>query len=132
MSLSRFGLQTEVGRIEFSWRDSFPSRGNSASLGSGLDLQRLQPAYALLFAVVLPSLSSVWLSPRIAAAVKEHWPCADSKPASGRFHEPSLVLLAGTQTLLTGTEGAVRASSWSCLRFGADSSAKRCRVSNRP
>ena len=55
---------------------------------------------------MLPSLSSVWLSPRIAAAVEEHWPCADSKLASIRFYEPSLVLLAGTQALLTGTEGA--------------------------
>ena len=65
-------------------------------------------AYALMFAAVLPSLTSVWLSPRIAAAVEEHRLCPTSTLASVRFHEPSLVFLTDTRTLLTGTDGAVR------------------------
>jgi len=66
-------------------------------------------AYAVFFTVLGPSLSTIWLSPRIAAAVAEHRPCPDSRLASAAFYEPSLIFLVGTDTLLTDTAGAAQA-----------------------
>ncbi|MER2534744.1 MAG: glycosyltransferase family 39 protein [Rhizobiaceae bacterium] len=62
---------------------------------------------ALIFAVILPSLSSIWLSPRIAEAVRANRPCQTSVLASAGYGEPSLVFLAGTDTVLTDMDGAL-------------------------
>ncbi len=53
-----------------------------------------------VFGLVLPQLHSVWLSPRIAAAVEAVRPCPDSVVASASFSEPSLVFLLGQETRL--------------------------------
>ena len=45
--------------------------------------------------IVLPGLQTIWLSPRIAAAVRSLRPCPDSVLASASYAEPSLVYLAG-------------------------------------
>ncbi|WP_428377620.1 ArnT family glycosyltransferase [Lichenicoccus sp.] len=58
--------------------------------------------YASLFIIVLPSLRTIWLSPRIAAMVAEVRPCPDSVLASTSFSEPSLVFLVGPSTRLIG------------------------------
>lgn len=63
-------------------------------------------AYALMFSVVAPSLTTLWLSPRIAEAVRQHRPCDATVLASAGYHEPSLVFLTATDTLLTNPEGA--------------------------
>ena len=65
-------------------------------------------AYVLLFGVIAPSLTPMWLSPRIAQAFEAIRPCGNSVLASAGFHEPSLVFLVGTKTLLTDTQGAAR------------------------
>ncbi|WP_163272735.1 ArnT family glycosyltransferase [Chelativorans alearense] len=79
----------------------------------GADLRRMGSAvvaagiaYGLLFTMVVPSLETIWLTPRIAAAVKVNKPCTNSRLASAGYHEPSLVFLVGTKTLLTDVEGA--------------------------
>lgn len=69
----------------------------------------------ILATFVVPGLTPVWLSPQIArefAAVK---PCPDSRLISAGYHEPSLVFLAGTKTLLTdGATAAEELAKDSC------------------
>ncbi|MCZ8545233.1 glycosyltransferase family 39 protein [Mesorhizobium qingshengii] len=64
--------------------------------------------YALLFGVIAPSLKPVWLSPAIEAAVRANRPCDTTVLASAGFHEPSLVFLVGTKTVLTDVDGVAR------------------------
>ncbi len=54
------------------------------------------------FRVVAPALETIWLSPRIAAAVRAWRPCPDSVLASSAYAEPSLLYLAGRNTRLIG------------------------------
>ena len=64
--------------------------------------------YASLFLLVIPSLGSIWLSPRIADTVRLVRPCPDSVLASVSFSEPSLVFLAGRDTKLVPAAAAAR------------------------
>ena len=66
-------------------------------------------AFALLTLFVLPGLKPIWLSPRIADAFKAAKPCPTSRLVSVGYAEPSLVFLAGTDTLLTDAKGAADA-----------------------
>jgi len=75
------------------------SRIGAAAAAAGI-------GYALLFGTIAPSLRPIWLSPRIEAAVRAYRPCETSALAASGYHEPSLVFLAGTDTLLTDTQGA--------------------------
>jgi 4-amino-4-deoxy-L-arabinose transferase-like glycosyltransferase len=63
-------------------------------------------AFGLLTAFVLPGLKPIWLSPQIAADFKAAKPCPTSRLVSVGYAEPSLVFLAGTNTLLTDAKGA--------------------------
>jgi 4-amino-4-deoxy-L-arabinose transferase-like glycosyltransferase len=67
-------------------------------------------ASALVFGVgycdVLPALRTIWLSPRIAAALAAVRPCRDSVLATSGFAEPSLVFLAGGDLRLAGPSAA--------------------------
>ena len=65
-------------------------------------------AYAIMFTAVLPSLSTIWLSPRIAAEVRKNSPCGNSVVASVGYHEPSMVFLTSTETVLTNLSGAAQ------------------------
>lgn len=65
-------------------------------------------AYACFFTLVFPSLSTMWISPRLADAFQANRPCASSVLASVSYHEPSLVFLAGTNTVLTDAAGAAQ------------------------
>ena len=56
--------------------------------------------------VVAPALQTIWLSPRIAEAVRTLRPCPDSVLASSSYSEPSLVYLVGHETRLIGPEAA--------------------------
>ena len=62
--------------------------------------------YFGLFSVVLPRLTTIWLSPRIAQAVELTRPCRDSVLASSSFSEPSLVFLVGQDTRLVPAPAA--------------------------
>jgi 4-amino-4-deoxy-L-arabinose transferase-like glycosyltransferase len=58
-------------------------------------------------AVVAPSLNTLWVAPRLAAAIKRHAQCPQPQAASAGFEEPSLIFLVGTQTrLVDGSEAA--------------------------
>ncbi|MCQ8241542.1 ArnT family glycosyltransferase [Rhizosaccharibacter radicis] len=63
-------------------------------------------AYFGIFLCVVPNLSAIWLSPRIAATVRAVRPCPTSVLASTSFSEPSLVFLAGQDTRLVNPDGA--------------------------
>ena len=56
--------------------------------------------------MVLPRLTTIWLSPRIAATVALVRPCPTSVLASASFSEPSLVFLAGQATRLVNASAA--------------------------
>jgi 4-amino-4-deoxy-L-arabinose transferase-like glycosyltransferase len=59
-------------------------------------------------AVVAPNLKSVWVAPRLAAAIKRHAECPQPQVASAGFEEASLVFLVGTRTELVDGDGAAR------------------------
>jgi 4-amino-4-deoxy-L-arabinose transferase-like glycosyltransferase len=59
-------------------------------------------------AVVVPSLKSIWVAPRLAAAIKRDAQCPQPQVASAGFEEPSLIFLVGTRTQLVDGGGAAR------------------------
>lgn len=54
----------------------------------------------------LPRLGTIWMSPRIAAAVARARPCPGTTVATVPYQEPSLVFLLGTPTKRTDVSGA--------------------------
>jgi 4-amino-4-deoxy-L-arabinose transferase-like glycosyltransferase len=99
-SLPTAALILVAGWLAFSPRLDLPTgRVAGAALAAA-------GAYALMFALILPSLDAMWLSRRVVEAVETMRPCPTSVLASARFHEPSLVFLAGTATVLTDAAGA--------------------------
>jgi 4-amino-4-deoxy-L-arabinose transferase-like glycosyltransferase len=58
------------------------------------------------YAYELPQLDTIWLSPRIAAAVERARPCPGTTLATTPYDEPSLVFLLGTDTKLVDVRGA--------------------------
>jgi 4-amino-4-deoxy-L-arabinose transferase-like glycosyltransferase len=105
----RFGLVSTVagviilplvaGTAWFAWR-----RRAAPALACALPMALL--VYVSSYGFVLPELQTIWLSPRIAAAVAAVRPCPDSVVASSSFSEPSLVFALGQQTKLIGPAGA--------------------------
>ncbi|MEM9107825.1 MAG: glycosyltransferase family 39 protein, partial [Pseudomonadota bacterium] len=85
-------------------------------LGYGLELSPVQrvavamvtatAAYGLMFALILPSIDQIWVSRQIADRFNEQKVCEDAVLASVTYHEPSLVFLTGTKTLLAGPGSA--------------------------
>ncbi len=65
-------------------------------------------AYGLLFAVILPDVDQMWVSRQIADQFNTEKACENSVLASVTFHEPSLVFLTGSETLLTGPDSAAQ------------------------
>lgn len=45
-----------------------------------------------------PALNTIWVSPRLVAAISEIPGCADARVVTAGFHEPSFVFLQGTDT----------------------------------
>lgn len=60
------------------------------------------------FGLVVPKIEALWLSPRVAAAVKRHANCTEPQVVSAGYHEPSLVFLVGTGTRLEWPPEAAR------------------------
>lgn len=61
-------------------------------------------AYSGIFALTLPTLSPLWLSPQVKQVFERQRPCPDSILAAGGYNEPSMVFLVGTRTRLGGGE----------------------------
>jgi 4-amino-4-deoxy-L-arabinose transferase-like glycosyltransferase len=59
-----------------------------------------------IFALILPSLGQLFPGPQLARILRQSG-CADPVAAAVGYQEPSLVFLAGTETRLTDTSGAV-------------------------
>lgn len=57
-----------------------------------------------IYRFALPALDTIWLSPRLAAAVRTAADCPDPALAAAGYTEPSLVLAAGSETLLASPE----------------------------
>jgi len=55
---------------------------------------------SVTFGVTIPNLRSVWMSREVTEAVAPVRPCAETQIISLGYHEPSLVFLAGTDTLM--------------------------------
>jgi 4-amino-4-deoxy-L-arabinose transferase-like glycosyltransferase len=62
--------------------------------------------YLGIFGFVLPNIQHVRISQNLAAAGHAALDCPDPRFVSAGYSEPSLVLLAGTDTVLTGGVGA--------------------------
>ncbi len=62
--------------------------------------------FASTYGLVLPRLTAVWLSSRIAAAVSAARPCPQTVLASSSFSEPSLVFSVGQDTRLVNAAEA--------------------------
>ena len=87
-------------------------------LGFGLELAPVRrvlvatlaatTAYGLGFSAILPRVDEMWLSRQIVERFEAEKACTDSVLASVTYHEPSLVFLAGTDTVLAGPDSAAR------------------------
>jgi 4-amino-4-deoxy-L-arabinose transferase-like glycosyltransferase len=71
---------------------------------------------AALYGVVLPSLTSLFPSAEVARALR-NVVCVGPKAAAAGFHEPSLVFMTGTSTLLTDGSGAADFLGQGSCRF---------------
>lgn len=65
-------------------------------------------SYGLIFGGILPQIDQLWLSRQIATQFHAEKACEDSILVSVTYHEPSLVFLAGTDTLMTDAAGAAK------------------------
>jgi len=82
---------------------------------TGLAAACAAAALGVLSSAVAPALKPVWLSPQIAAAFAANKPCPDSRLVAAGYHEPSLVFLVGTNTLLTdGANAAAELEKDAC------------------
>ena len=91
-----------AGWLGSGFRSPFPSpvsRVLAASLAAGL-------ALGIVAFKLLPEMKPLWLGQEIGATFHEVKPCPGSLLASSAFREPSLVVNAGTKTILTDPEGA--------------------------
>jgi 4-amino-4-deoxy-L-arabinose transferase-like glycosyltransferase len=91
-------LLATAGAALFGWAlhtQRLTARAFAASLTTGALL-----LHAATFGIVIPSLESVWVVPRLVAAIHRQASCPHPQIAAAGFHEPSLVFLAGTSTKL--------------------------------
>src|ERR1700749_769147 len=69
-----------------------------------------------IYGVVMPALTPLFPSAEIARALR-HVVCVGPKAAAAGFHEPSLVFMTGTSTLLTDGQGAADFLGQGSCRF---------------
>jgi 4-amino-4-deoxy-L-arabinose transferase-like glycosyltransferase len=60
-------------------------------------------AWVNAFGITLPAMRSVFMAPRVMALVNDAKPCPTSRLALLEYHEPSLVFLSGSATMLAQT-----------------------------
>jgi 4-amino-4-deoxy-L-arabinose transferase-like glycosyltransferase len=73
---------------------------------AGCSILAMVLVYPFLFQGVMPHLNDLWISKRVHAAIDAAAPDRPAALAAAGFHEPSLVFLMGTDTILTTGEGA--------------------------
>lgn len=84
-----------IAALRRAWKRQFLPAAAMALGGAAV-------VYVTVFAFVLPGLDQLWLSRRVGEAVQRQAPASPRSPvASAGFHEPSLVFLLGTDTILT-------------------------------
>ena len=91
-------LVAAAGAALFGWSlhaKRLTAQAFAASLAAGAIL-----LHAATFGLVIPALESVWVVPRLVAAIERQAGCPNPQIAAAGFHEPSLVFLAGTSTEL--------------------------------
>jgi len=69
-----------------------------------------------VYGIVMPSLTTVFPSAEVARALR-NVVCIGPKSAAAGFHEPSLVFMTGTETLLTDGSGAADFLGQGTCRF---------------
>jgi hypothetical protein len=69
-----------------------------------------------IYGVVMPALAPLFPSAEIARALR-NVVCVGPKAAAAGFHEPSLIFMTGTSTLLTDGSGAADFLSQGSCRF---------------
>ncbi len=107
-AISWWGILAAVLILVTGWlasgiRPAFPPLQRTILAAAGA-----AASMGLLAGLVAPALKPIWLSPEIATQFKAVKPCPDSRLISAGYHEPSLVFLAGTSTMLT--DGATAAA----------------------
>ena len=93
-----------TGATLFGWTlhaERLTARAFSACLAGGAIL-----LHTAAFGLIVPSLESVWVAPRLVASIKLAAGCPHPRIAAAGFHEPSLVFLCGTSTSLVFAAGA--------------------------
>ena len=80
-----------------------------------------------VYGIVLPSLTTLFPSAEVARALR-NVVCVGPKAAAAGFHEPSLVFMTGTGTLLTDGSGAADFLGAGQLPFRAGGSAFGARL----
>jgi hypothetical protein len=69
-----------------------------------------------IYGIVLPSLTTVFPSAEVARALR-NVVCVGPRAAAAGFHEPSLVFMTGTSTVLTDGSGAADFLGQGSCRF---------------
>ncbi|HHZ09279.1 MAG TPA: glycosyltransferase family 39 protein [Rhizobiales bacterium] len=105
-SFSWWGLLAALLVLAAGWLGSGIRPPVADPARTGLAAAFAAAAFGVLSAAVVPALKPLWLSPQIAETFLAGRPCPDSRLAAAGYHEPSLVFLAGTDTLLTDGAGA--------------------------
>lgn len=90
-----------AGWLGTGWNPTLPMPTRVAAMTAGAAL-----AFGLLTVQVLPNLRLFWLSPQIAEAMRTHATCPNPQLVSAGYHEPSLVFLTRTDTILSDATGA--------------------------
>jgi 4-amino-4-deoxy-L-arabinose transferase-like glycosyltransferase len=64
------------------------------------------PIHVLTFGIAAPAVATLWLTPRIAAALARDVPCSDRVVASAGYQEASLIFTVGTGIKFVDAAGA--------------------------
>lgn len=107
-SFSWWGLLSALLVLAAGWLGSGIRPPLPDPARTGLAAASAAAALGVLTAAVVPGLTPAWLSPQVAEAFEAGKPCPDSRLIAAGYHEPSLVFLVGTDTLLT--DGATAAT----------------------
>src|SRR5207249_2301058 len=89
IAVAVLGIAIAVVSILASWQ-------GQTLHGVGLLAVAALPIHVLTFGIAAPVVSSLWLTPRIAAALERDAPCPDRVVASAGYQEASLIFTVGT------------------------------------